>query len=131
MKDMLIFILKRLGWSIFVLFGLSILIFSIARIIPGDAAVMALGVRATPEALEKYREDNHLNESIPAQYVYWLKGAVTGNFGDSTQTKRPVSQDIREFLPATMELILFAAVLEVFFGILLGFCLLFSSDAAD
>lgn len=120
MKDMLIFILKRLGWSIFVLFGLSILIFLIARVIPGDPAVMALGPRATQEALEQYREENHLNESLPVQYGYWLSGAVRGNFGTSTQTRRLVSQDIKEFLPATLELIFFAAVLEVVFGILLG-----------
>jgi len=120
MKNMLTFIFKRLGWSVFVLIGLSILIFSIARIIPGDAAVMALGVRATPEALEQYRQENHLYDSVPRQYAYWLKGAVQGNFGNSTQTKRPVAQDIREFLPATLELILFAAVLEIVFGIVLG-----------
>jgi len=120
MKDTLLFIAKRLAWSVFVLFGLSILIFCIARIIPGDPAVMALGSRATPEALEQYRLDNHLYESLPTQYFYWLKGAIQGNFGVSTQTRRDVAQDIREFLPATLELILFAAILEIFGGILLG-----------
>ncbi|MCL1975400.1 MAG: ABC transporter permease [Firmicutes bacterium] len=120
MKEMLIFILKRLGWSVFVLIGLSILIFCIARIIPGDPGVMALGTRATPEALEQYRIDNFLYESLPRQYIHWFEGAVKGNFGVSTQTRREVALDIKEFLPATLELILFAAILEIVGGILLG-----------
>jgi len=114
------FILHRFLWSLFVLFGLSILIFCIARVIPGDAATMALGTRATEEAKEMYREQNHLNESLPVQYVYWLKSAVQGDFGQSTQTRRAVATDIKEFLPATLELILFAAILEIVGGILLG-----------
>lgn len=114
------YILHRLLWSVFVLFGLSILIFCIARVIPGDAATMALGTRATEEAKELYREQNHLNEPIPVQYVYWLKSAVQGDFGQSTQTRRAVSSDVAEFLPATLELILFAAILEIVGGLLLG-----------
>ncbi len=120
MKDILIFSAKRIGWSLFVLFGLSILIFAIARILPGDPAIMALGTRATDEALEQYRQENHLYESLPVQYFYWLEGAVQGDLGDSTQTRRPVAQDISEFLPATLELIFFAAILEIVFGIVLG-----------
>lgn len=120
MKSYLKFILHRLLWSVFVLAGLSILIFSIARIMPGDAATMALGTRATEEAKEAYRERNHLNEPFPVQYVYWLKDALSGDFGQSTQTKRPVVQDVQEYLPATLELVLFAAALEIIFGILLG-----------
>ena len=114
------YILHRLLWSVFVLFGLSILIFCIARVIPGDAATMALGTRATEEAKELYREQNHLNEPIPVQYVYWLKSAVQGDFGQSTQTRRAVSSDVAEFLPATLELMLFAAILEIVGGLLLG-----------
>jgi len=120
MKDLSIFILKRLGWSLFVLAGLSVLIFLVARIIPGDPAVMALGTRATAEALEQYRIVNHLNKPLPVQYFYWLKGAVFGDFGHSTQTRRPVTDDIKDFLPTTLELIFFAALLEILGGILLG-----------
>ncbi len=120
MKNIAVFIAKRLGWSLFVLFGLSILIFVIARVIPGDPAVMALGPRATSEALEQYRQENHLNEPLPMQYLYWIEGALQGDFGTSTQSRRPVAEDIREFLPATLELIGFAAVLEIVLGISLG-----------
>lgn len=114
------YILKRLLQSIVVLFGLSVLIFCIARVIPGDTATMALGSTATEEAKELYRETHHLNDPLPLQYVYWLQDALQGDFGDSTQTKRAVADDIADFLPATLELILFAAILEIIGGIGLG-----------
>ena len=114
------FVINRLLGSILVLFGLSILIFCIARVIPGDTATMALGSTATAEAKELYRETHHLNDPLPMQYVYWLGDALHGDFGDSTQTKRAVALDIKEFLPATLELIVFAAVLEIIGGIGLG-----------
>jgi len=120
LTDTLKFIGKRLIWSIFVLVGLSVLIFCIARIIPGDAAVMALGSRASEEAYESFRQENHLYESYPMQYVYWLRDALNGDLGTSTQTRRPVMNDIRDFLPATLELIFFAVILEILGGILLG-----------
>lgn len=114
------YVLKRLLQSIIVLLGLSVLIFCIARVIPGDTATMALGSTASEEAKENYREQHHLNDPLPAQYMYWIRDAVQGNFGNSTQTKRAVSDDIADFLPATLELILFAAVLEIVCGIGLG-----------
>ena len=114
------YVLKRLLQSIIVLLGLSVLIFCIARVIPGDTATMALGSTASEEAKENYREQHHLNDPLPIQYMYWIRDAVQGNFGNSTQTKRAVSDDIADFLPATLELILFAAVLEIVCGIGLG-----------
>ena len=114
------YVLKRLLQSIIVLLGLSVLIFCIARVIPGDTATMALGSTASEEAKENYSEQHHLNDPLPIQYMYWIRDAVQGNFGNSTQTKRAVSDDIADFLPATLELILFAAVLEIVCGIGLG-----------
>lgn len=111
---------KRLIQSIFVLFGLSILIFIISRIVPGDAARMALGSRATEEAYNALRAEMHLDESYITQYGYWIKGVFTGDFGDSITTKRPVLQDVQEFLPATLELVLVCAILIIVFSIVLG-----------
>jgi len=115
-----ILILKRLAWSVFVIFGLSVLIFTVARVIPGDPATMALGPRATKEALETLRVEMHLNEPLPVQYGLWLKDALQGDLGQSTQTKRAVTEDLSEFLPATLELVILAAILEIIIGILLG-----------
>lgn len=114
------FILNRLLLSIVVIFGLSIVIFCIARIVPGDPARMALGATATEHALETFRAENHLKEPLPMQYVYWIKGVLTGDFGISTMTKRPVIQDMMEFLPATLEVVILAAVFLVLGSIFLG-----------
>lgn len=114
------FILHRLLLSIVVLFGLSIVIFSIARIVPGDPARMALGATATKEALDNFRVENHLNESLPVQYVYWITGVLHGDFGQSTTTDRPVIKDIVQFLPATIEMVFFSTLLLIFGSIFIG-----------
>lgn len=114
------YILKRIGHSILVLFGLSILIFIIARIVPGDPARMALGPRAPEEVVERFREELHLNDPIYVQYYHWLKGALRGDFGYSIFTKRSVSQDVKEFFPATLELMLMTGIIMSVFGIFLG-----------
>ncbi|MEL7563491.1 MAG: ABC transporter permease [Dehalobacterium sp.] len=114
------FILKRLAWSLFVLFGLSVLIFIVARVIPGDPARMALGPRAPQWAIDNMIKELHLNEPLYVQYWLWLKGVFTGDLGVSLVTRRPVLEDILEFLPATLEIIILAAVIETVGGILLG-----------
>ncbi len=106
--------------SIFVLLGLSILVFLIARVMPGDPARMALGPRAPESVVERFREELHLNKPIYVQYYYWLKGAVRGDFGMSLFTKRSVATDIKEFFPATLELMVFTGIVMSVFGILLG-----------
>ena len=102
------FLGKRLVLSIFVLFGLSLLIFTISRVLPGDPVRMALGPRAPEWAVENMRAQMHLDKPLYAQYYYWLSEALHGDLGQSLFTRRPVVQDIKEFLPATLELALFA-----------------------
>ncbi|HUT65154.1 MAG TPA: ABC transporter permease [Spirochaetota bacterium] len=114
------FMLRRLAHSIFVLLGLSVLVFFIARVMPGDPARMSLGPRAPETVVQKFREELHLDKPIYVQYYYWLKGALQGDFGMSLFTKRDVADDIREFFPATLELIVFTGIIMSVFGILLG-----------
>ena len=114
------YILKRIGHSILVLFGLSILIFIIARIVPGDPARMALGPRAPEEVVQRFREELHLDDPIYVQYYHWLKGAIQGDFGYSIFTKRSVSEDIKDFFPATLEMMLMTGIIFSVFGIFLG-----------
>lgn len=120
MREYLAYFAKRIGLSIFVLLGLSIVIFTISRIIPGDPARISLGANATEEAVALLREEMHLNDPLPMQYVYWLGSALHGDFGNSLVTKRPVVTDIKEFLPASLELIFLAALIHIIFGMLLG-----------
>ncbi|GAH87559.1 unnamed protein product, partial [marine sediment metagenome] len=114
------FVVKRLVYSVFVLVGLSILIFVIARVMPGHPARMALGARAPEWAVERLREEMHLNEPLYVQYYYWAKGALHGDFGMSLVTRRSVANDIKEFLPASLELALYAGIFMGIIGITLG-----------
>jgi peptide/nickel transport system permease protein len=114
------FILRRLGLSVFVLFGLSLVIFFIARIIPGDPARLALGPRAPIEVVDRLRQQMYLDRPIPEQYVLWVWGVAHGDLGDSLFTRRPVLQDIREFFPATLELVTLTALFIAIAGITLG-----------
>lgn len=117
---MLRFLMKRMIQGVFVIFGLSIFIFVISRIIPGDPAQLALGPRATTEAVSQLRQEMHLDESLPTQYKYWVTEAMQGNFGKSVNTKNPVAQDVRQFLPATIELVLVSGLILIIFSIILG-----------
>jgi peptide/nickel transport system permease protein len=118
------YLTKRILSLAFVLLGLSILIFIISRILPGDPARLALGPRASQEAVDALRKQLHLDQPYLIQYFYWLKDAVTGKLGQSLYTYRDVSQDIREFFPATLELVLYAAIFDAIvaipFGVLAG-----------
>jgi len=118
--NLVLFLLRRLAHSLLVLVGLSILIFLIARIVPGDPARMSLGANAPDWVVEDLRQKMHLDKPLPVQYVLWLGGVLRGDFGESLYTKRPVVEDFAEFLPATVELILFAGIIMAVGGILLG-----------
>jgi len=115
-----LFIGRRIFQSIFVLLGLSILIFIIARIMPGDPARGAVGARAPDWVVENLREQMHLNDPLPVQYGYWLRDALRGDFGISLFTRRNVAEDVREFLPASLELVFISGIIAGVAGISLG-----------
>lgn len=120
MPPFLSLLAKRLGTSLIVLFGVSMLIFAIARVIPGDPARIALGPNATAEQIVQLREKLHLNESFVAQYGYFLSDLAHGDLGISLYTNRPVMQDVAQFLPATLELVFVSGIMMVVFGLPLG-----------
>lgn len=117
---MLSFISKRLFQGIFVIIGVSILIFFLARVVPGDPARLSLGPRASEAAVEELRQEMYLDKSLPEQYVYWFKDMLQGDFGYSLNTKRAVTLDVQQFLPATLELALFSGMLMIIFSIIFG-----------
>ncbi len=118
--NFLLFLTRRIFHSVFVLLGLSIVIFVIARVMPGDPARVAVGARAEDWVVENLREQMHLNDPLPVQYGYWLQDALRGDFGISLVTRRGVAEDIREFFPASLELALFALIITASLGIGLG-----------
>ena len=113
-------LLGRLGAALIVLIGVSMLIFFIARIIPGDPARIALGPRATEAQVEQMREALNLNEPIIVQYGLFMDDLVRGDLGISLYSNRPVMTDLVEYLPATLELVLLAGVMMVMIGLPLG-----------
>ena len=119
-SQVLKFIVKRLLLGVLVLLGTSIMIFTIARVVPGDVAKIALGSRASEAAKEALREELHLNDSLAVQYIKWLGDALHGDFGNSFITKRAVSADVAQFLPATLELVLISGIFIVIGTFALG-----------
>jgi peptide/nickel transport system permease protein len=111
---------KRFGTSLIVLIGVSILIFAIARVIPGDPARIALGPNATADAVAALRDRLHLNDSFVAQYGYFVSDLLHGDLGVSLYTNRPVTTDIGQFLPATLELVIVSGLMMVLLGVPLG-----------
>lgn len=114
------YILRKIAIYIFVLLGLSILIFVIGRVVPGDPARLALGPRTPEDVVQNLREEMNLDKPIYEQYVLWLRGVLKGDLGNSLMTRRPVITDLKEFLPATIEVAIISAILMIFIGIFLG-----------
>lgn len=107
-------------YSILVLVGLSVLIFIIARILPGDPARLALGPFASQEMVARLRHQMGMDQPLHLQYVAYVRGIFRGDLGLSFQTRRSVSLDIAHYLPATLELVLVAIIWVLIIGVPFG-----------
>ncbi|MHB1133374.1 MAG: nickel ABC transporter permease [Chloroflexota bacterium] len=114
------YILQRLLQLVPVFFFLSIIIFVIVRLIPGDAAAIRLGMEATPEGIAKVRQEMGLDQPIFVQYALWLGGVVQGDFGTSWLSKQPVLQLIMLKLPISLLLAVTALVIALLIAIPAG-----------
>lgn len=114
------FIVRRLLWSVLVLVGLSIVIFLIARVVPGDPARIALGPLATAEQVTNLRHKMGLDRPLYVQYGRYVSGLVRGDFGQSLLTQRSVASDLRSAFPATLELVLVTILIAMALGIPTG-----------
>ncbi|MCE8511165.1 ABC transporter permease [Ruegeria pomeroyi] len=114
------YIIKRLISAIPVLLGITIIVFLIMSLIPGDPATAILGSYATPENVEKLNRDLGLDKPMVQRYVIWLGNMLTGDFGRSFSLNRPVLDEILERFNATMILAGTAFVLCALLGILAG-----------
>src|SRR5947199_1449682 len=101
---MLTFLAKRIVQLIPTLFFVSVLIFSLQQLLPGDPAMVMAGEDRDPEVIEQIRKQYHLDQPIPVQYVYWLKGVLSGDLGESMRIKEKVLDLVLQKLPVTMQL---------------------------
>ena len=113
-------IVRRLLFLVLVLFGLSLVTFTLSHVVPGDPARLMAGPRASKSAVDKIRERYGLNDPLPQQYVDYVAGVLRLDLGDSFTSRRPVKEDLQRYLPATIELGLFAFLLATAAGIPLG-----------
>jgi peptide/nickel transport system permease protein len=118
---MLKFIVRRLLLLVPILLGLSILVFVWIRALPGGPAQALLGERATEEAVAQIEREYGLDDPVHEQYWKFLKKAVVFDFGKSVTTRRPVTDELKERFPATVELALAAMIFSVVLGLPLGF----------
>ncbi|KHQ52837.1 ABC transporter permease [Mameliella alba] len=114
------FLLRRIVGFAGVLLVLALMIFILARVVPGDPARIALGPTASAEQLAELREEMGLDDPLPLQFVNFLGGAIRGDFGNSLISGRPVAEEIAGLLPATLELVLATLIIMLALGLPLG-----------
>jgi peptide/nickel transport system permease protein len=117
---MLIFLGKRVLQLIPTLFFVSVIIFSLQQLLPGDPALVMAGEERDPAVLEQIRKQYRLDQPIPIQYVYWIKGVLSGDLGESMRLKEPVLRLIMQKFPVTLQLALMAIVVSLAVGVTAG-----------
>lgn len=114
------YLVRRLVGMLASLVGLSVIVFAISRVLPGNPARMALGPLATKQQVRALAREMGLTQPIYVQYLNYMKGLLTGDLGRSLVTKNPVLQDVLYYLPATLELITVSIAFTVTLGVPLG-----------
>ena len=114
------FILGKALSSLAVILVISVVIFLIVRLLPGDAVEVMLGSEGTPEQIEAVRAKYNLNEPLPNQYMAWLTNVLRGDWGTSLASRAPVMPLVLERLPRTLLLGLVSTVLALVVAVFLG-----------
>jgi ABC-type dipeptide/oligopeptide/nickel transport system permease component len=113
-------LIRRLVWSIPVLLGVSLIVFSMMHLAPGDPAQALLGPRATEQTLRVTRAALGLDQPIPVQYVRWVSGAIRGDLGESVRLNRPVTPEVIRHFGDSFLLAAVAFVIAMIAGIGVG-----------
>ncbi|MFL5050191.1 MAG: ABC transporter permease [Xanthobacteraceae bacterium] len=117
---MLTFLSKRLLQLVPTLFFVSVIIFTLQQLLPGDPALVMAGEERDPEVIEQIRKQYRLDQPVPIQYVYWVKGVLSGDLGESMRIKVKVRDLVAEKLPVTIQLACMAIVIALSIGITAG-----------
>lgn len=113
------YIIRRIIYAIPTLIGLSIIVFTLTRMI-GDPVAIYVTLDTPPEMIERIREIYHFNDPIHVQYFYWLQGVLKGDLGYSELVGRPVLKAMLAFFPASAEIAIFSITLALIVGIKMG-----------
>jgi peptide/nickel transport system permease protein len=116
-----LYLLRRILLVIPLLIGLSLLTFTVSRILPGDPVGLAAGPQATPEIREALARQFGLDQPLPVQYLNYVGGLFQGDWGQSLYSRRLVLDDLRVFFPATLELTIAAVFIATVLGVPAGF----------
>jgi peptide/nickel transport system permease protein len=119
-SSMLVFLARRLAQIIPTLFFVSILIFGLQQLLPGDPAMILAGEERDPAVIAHLRETLLLDKPLPVRYAHWVGGVLRGDLGESLRTQQPVRTLIAEKLPVTLELACFAMIIALAIGIPAG-----------
>jgi peptide/nickel transport system permease protein len=117
---MLPYILRRLTALVLTLIGLSVIVFVIGRLLPGDPAMLAAGPQATPQQIAEIAAEFGLDRPIHEQYLRYAAGLLRGDWGTSIISRRPVAEELLAYLPATLELVIVALFIAIAVGIPAG-----------
>src|SRR3954451_17398511 len=117
---MLNFLAKRLLQLIPTLIFVSILIFSLQQLLPGDPALVMAGEERDPAVIAQIRAQYRLDQPLPMQYLYCIKGVLVGDFGESLRIRVPVRELIAQKLPVTLQLASMAIVIAFLIGVPAG-----------
>src|SRR5258707_813348 len=110
------YLIKRLAAIVPTLFFVSVMIFGLQQLLPGDPAVALAGEDNDPNVVAYLRGKFHLDDPFPVRYWYWLDGVFHGDLGDSVRIQKPVTALILEKLPVTIELAVLAMTIALVIG---------------
>ncbi len=117
---MLDYLLKRLATIVPTLVFVSMLIFGLQQLLPGDPAHVLAGEEQDPQVIAYLRTKLHLDEPLPVRYGYWIAGVLRGDLGESIRSQQPVLRLVAEKLPVTLELAVLAMTVALALGIPAG-----------
>jgi peptide/nickel transport system permease protein len=127
---MLNYLLKRLAAIVPTVFFVTIIIFGLQQLLPGDPAVILAGENQDPNVIAYLQKKMHLDEPLPVRYVYWISGVFHGDLGESLRIQQPVLELIQQKLPVTLELAALAMVIALVIGIPAGIVSAVGKDSA-
>jgi peptide/nickel transport system permease protein len=124
------FLPRRLLQLVPTLFLVSVLIFGLQQLLPGDPALVMAGEERDPAVIEQIRKQYRLDQPLPVQYLYWVKGVLSGDLGESMRIKQPVASLVAQKLPVTVQLAAMAMVFALLIGIPAGVLSAVKKDSA-